>query len=249
MMIRTLIIDDEEDACDNLESLLKLIDAPVEILKKIHDIPTAIESINALKPDLLFLDIKLPTGNSFSILEKIEYKKLFVVFVTAYDEYALKSFKYAAINYILKPINIDDLKESIERVKSRALKTDDGLKIQTLIDNQNLADKTKKVVIHTEHGHQLLEPDNIVRLQSDGSYTHFYMSDGKKLTTSKILKFYADMFSSRNFYRISRSHLINLDYVILYHKGLKANVTLKDQTVLEIARDKKEGFFDLIHKA
>lgn len=248
-MIRTLIIDDEEDACDNLESLLKIIDAPVHILKKIHDVPTAIESINTLKPDLLFLDIKLPTGNGFSILEKVHHKNAHIVFITAYDEFALKAFKYAAINYILKPINIADLRESIERVKSRLFKTDDHLKINTLIENQHLVDKTKKIVISTEHGHQLLELEQIVRLQSDGSYTHFYMNDGKKHTSSKILKFYADIISTTHFYRISRSHLINLEYVMLYNKGLKATVTLKDQTILEIARDKKEGFFNLIHKS
>lgn len=247
-MIRTLIIDDEEDACDNLESLLRLIKAPVDILKKIHDVPSAIESINLLKPDLLFLDINLPTGNGFTILEKIEQKNVHVVFITAYDEYALRSFKYAAINYILKPINIDDLKESVKRVVDRLFKTDDGLKINALLENQHLLDKTKKIVVNTEQGHQLLELSAIIRLQSDGSYTHFYLNDGKKLITSKILKFYADVISSKSFYRISRSHLINMDYVILYSKGSKATVTLKDQTVLEIARDKKEGFFELIHK-
>ncbi len=244
--MRTILIDDEITACENLEALLKLINAPVEIIAKIHDVETAIEKIDSLNPELIFLDIQLPTGTGFSILEKIKNKNQNVVFVTAYDEYAIKAFKYSAIDYLLKPINIQDLEDTINRVNSKIGKEDQSEKVNALIYNKS--EKLKKLVINSEQGYIVIDVNKVIRAQSSGNYTEFYLEDGTKFISSKLLKNYDETLQFQGFFRVHRSHLININHVHSYTKGIKPTCTMSDGCVLEISREKKEQFFNFLEQ-
>ena len=246
-MINAIIIDDEVSACRNLERLLLLVKAPVAILDKIHDAPTAIKQINNLKPDLIFLDIQLPTGSGFSILESIEQKDIHVVFITAHSEFALKAFKYSAIDYLLKPINIDELKHTITKIEKTLHYLGQAERNEALLLNHAISEH-QKIVINTEQGYRVIAIDQIIRLQSDSNYTHFFLKNGSKVTASKLLKSYSFITTDHNFMRIHRSHIINMDCVLSYTKGMKPKVLMTDQVELEISRDKKEAFFQLLEK-
>ena len=246
MKINTLIIDDEISACETLESLLHLIKAPVNVLGKIHDVESAIESINKLKPDLIFLDIQLPTGSGFSILENIKNKNINVIFVTAHEEYAIKAFRYSAIDYLLKPIIINDLKESIAKISERFNKTDESIKINTLLQNNPEKKEKQKLVINSETNYQVIEINEIIRMQSSGNYTSFYLKNGNEIISSKPLKYYNTLITEDYFFRIHRSHFINVQFVISFTKGLKPTCYMSDGSILEISREKKDEFFKLL---
>jgi two-component system LytT family response regulator len=245
METRVMIVDDEEGARESLSNLLEQYVPDVRIVAKAENIMSAFEKIKKYTPDVVFLDIQMPFGSGFDLLERIgSALKFDIVFVTAFDQYALKAIKYSALDYLLKPVDIDELKNCIKKHRENKMNTSpEG--VQNLIENLNAEGKEKKLAIPDTNGISFVALRDILRLDSDGNYTIFYLTDGRKLMASKTLGEYEHLLESEEFYRIHRSHMVNLRHVKKFIKGENAGVLLSDGSTVEVARRKKADFLQL----
>lgn len=241
-MIRTVIIDDESNARQTLKSLLRAINAPLEIVAEGDDIAAAKTIIETHQPDLIFLDIQLKTGTGFDLLMKLPNLHSEVIFITAYDNYAIKAFQMAAFGYLLKPLQINELKEVIARFETRFnSKKQSTNRTQILIDNFD-ENNIKKLVIQNVNGFRVLSLSEIVYLKGEVNYTRFMLKNGEKLMTSKTLKEYEGLLTNFGFYRIHQSFLINLRYVKEYIKGEGGEVIMTNNDHLDVSRRRKQQF-------
>lgn len=243
-MIRAVVIDDEKRSCEFLINLIEKYCDGIQVIGSADDISGGIDTIKRLLPDLVFLDIRLKTGTSFDILEQLDLDDLFIVFTTAYDEYALRAFKFNAVDYLLKPIDLAELKMSIARVQKQIDKhkqfVNQGVR-QLLSFNRH--DPT--ITIASDQSIEFLRVFDIIRLESDGGYTTFHMNSGKSVLSSKHLKIYDEMLQEYNFFRSHQSHLVNIKHVIKYDKTEGGSLILSDSSVVPISRRKKDLFLQL----
>ncbi|MFH0895057.1 MAG: LytTR family DNA-binding domain-containing protein [Bacteroidota bacterium] len=245
-MIRALIVDDEKTSRETLTGLLRRYCKNVEILGEADGLATAKKQIADLKPDLVFLDIQMPDGSGFKLLEELPEITFEVCFTTAYDQYAIKAIRYSALDYLLKPINPEDLINAIEKLEKKN-KTSDKTNIKVFLENVRSAPKDNpKIVLSTSDGMHVVEVNQIVRCESDDCYTHFFFSDGKKIFVSKTLKDYEDMLSDFNFVRPHKSHLINTKFIKTYLRN-EGNIQMSDNTIIPVSRRKREFILEVIN--
>lgn len=241
--IRAIIIDDEEGARESLANILKDYFENVEVVGKANSAKTGIRLINEQQPDLVFLDIEMPKGNAFDLLAQFENIDFDIIFITAYDQYAIKAIKFSALDYLLKPIDIDELKAAIEKFSDKAHKRTSNQRFQALLQNLN-AESKKKVAIPDSEGLIFVNLDDIIRCESDGNYTHIILSNRKKILASRTLGEYEEMFSDENFSRVHRSHLINLNHIEKYLRGEGGYAVMSDGSQVEISRRKRADFLE-----
>jgi len=247
-MIRSIIIDDEPKAQKNLFNLLKEYTPSVDVMAMESTLTEGLKSIEKFEPDVVFLDIEMQNESGFDLFDKVEEPDFEVVFVTAHDEYAVRAFKYAASDYLLKPIDINDLVETVDRLEKRQDKSQRKDQISLLVDNlKNNTNRFDKIVLPTLESMIFVETDSIVRCESLDNYTNFHLQSGKVLLVSKNIKYYEDLLSDRNFFRVHRSHLINLNYIKEYFRGEGGYITMTDGSSVPVARRKKVAFLDRIH--
>lgn len=219
-MIHSIIIEDEKNAREALKKIISLLDYPVKIVDSSGLVEHGIEIINKHKPDLVFMDIQLTDGTSFEILDKIINPNLKIIFTTAYDQYAIKAFKYSAIDYLLKPIDPSDLELALKKAIESIKNEEEHQKLLKVLKH-NLEDDSKKIVLKTANNRKIVEVNDIIRLEADGAYTIFY-TQGEKITISKNIKYYENLLEG-TFIRCHQSHLINKSHVI----GLYKNDTIE----------------------
>lgn len=241
--IRAIIIDDEEGARESLANILRDYFENVEVVGKANSTKTGVHLINEQQPDLVFLDIEMPKGNAFDLLAQFENIDFDIIFITAYDQYAIKAIKFSALDYLLKPIDIDELKAAMEKFSDKAHKRTSNQRFQVLLQNLN-AESKKKVAIPDSEGLIFVNLDDIIRCESDGNYTHIILSNRKKILASRTLGEYEEMFSDENFSRIHRSHLINLNHIDKYLKGEGGYAVMSDGSQVEISRRKRADFLE-----
>ena len=206
---------------------------------------SAFEAITNKEPDLVFLDIEMPNGNAFDLLEKFKTINFNIIFTTAYDHYAIKAIKFSAIDYILKPIDPEELITAVKRFEDRAgQKATLDKHFKTLLSNVRPENKLKKVGIPDGDGLIFINLSDIIRCDSDGNYTFFILTSGKKIIASRTLGEYEQMFADDNFFRIHRSHLINLEHVKKYIKGEGGYVVMSDNSQVEVSRRNKTDFLE-----
>lgn len=245
-----MIIDDSQNSIDALQ--LKLSRHCPDV-KVVHTCTEAVEAINAItfyKPDLLFLDIEMPFLNGFSLLKEIPDLQCEVIFVTAYNQYAIEAIRSNAFDYLLKPVDVKQLKSSIEnlekKISSKSANNNSGeqptlYQIRTLLQTVEANARQFSVLsLPSADGIELVQPDDIAWLESISNYTRFHFTDGKEKTSSKTLGEYEDLLRAKNFLRIHRSYIINLKWLIKYHRGDGGFVELKDGTRLEVSIRKKQ---------
>ena len=241
-MIKTVIIDDEEDARDVLVNILKEHFDMIEIVGQADDVDTGVKVIQESEPQLVFLDIKMPGGTGFDLLEKIPHKDFEVVFITAFDAFTMKAFEFSAIGYLLKPIRVKDLKKTVKRLEKFILQDADK-RLKVLIENYGAGEgKIKKLVIPNIEGFEVLEIEDIIRCEGERNYTNFVLTNGKKILVSKTLKEYDELLSEHGFFRIHQSSLVNLHHVRKYIKSQNGKVEMSDGTKLQVARQRKVAF-------
>ena len=241
-MIKAVIIDDENSARNTLKSLLRAIEAPLEIIGEGEDVTAAKNIIERTQPDLVFLDIQLKTGTGFDVLQALSNFKGEIIFVTAYDNYAIKAFQSAAFGYLLKPLQINELKEVISRFTSH-YKSQKNIASRTQILIENFEEgNIKKLVIQNVNGFRVLGLNEIIYLKGEVNYTRFILKNGEKLMTSKTLKEYESLLINYGFYRIHQSYLINLRYVKEYLKGEGGEVVMINNDQLDVSRRRKGQF-------
>ncbi len=239
-MIKTVIIDDEAEGRNVVSNVLKNYCPEVEILGEADSVASGFNLIKKTDPHLVFLDVQMPDGTGFNLLEQFDEIAFQVVFVTAYEQYAIRAFKYSAIDYILKPIDPQLLIEAVE--KARLLPP---AKSQTTERVVNLLENSKtisKIALPTQNGYRFVKVQDIVRCESDNNYTLFYLQSNKQFIVTRTLKDYEVLLKNESFVRVHQSHLINLNYVDQYIKGEGGTAIMSDGSEIEVSRRKKELF-------
>jgi two-component system, LytTR family, response regulator len=245
--MKALIVDDEEHCITTLKWTLKEYCKEVEVVATASNGNEAITLIKQLKPDLIFLDVEMPVINGIDMLQHFDSINFDVIFTTAYDQYAVRAIKLNALDYLLKPIDKDELMLAIEKVK---IKQTQISKLQ--IESLQEVHKTKvanKIALSTAAGLQFVNLDNLVRIEGEGNYCNFVLNDKKKILLSKKLGDAEDILKDNtNFFRAHKSHIINLKFVEKYIRGEGGEIVMEDGTSIALSRNKKEEFLELFAK-
>lgn len=251
MNLRALVVDDEDLARKNLTMLLHEYCDDVEVIGDAGNIATAKEMIEELKPDVVFLDIRMSSGaEGFDLLESIENRDFLVVFVTAFKDYALRAFNANAIHYVLKPVDIDDLIRAVAKIKEARLTFSDHPEnfdtyfesIKNLSNSMESQGYGNKVAISHTKGIKLIDIEDIVYLEASGNCTVLYFSDGKRYLDTRTLKIYEGILNPAVFYRIHKSHIINMNYLKEYLNEDGHFAILKNGKLLPVARNRVSSF-------
>ncbi len=248
-MIRTVLVDDETDSLRILQRLLESYCPKIHILGTAEGVETALKLIRLTKPDLAFLDIEMIQGNAFDLLNQLLPLEFQVIFVTAFDEYAMRAFKYSAVDYLLKPVDVDDLRRAVDKVAARMGEKVDLSHIKTLLENVNAIQASQqKLGIPTLTGLSFVAISDIIRLESQGHYTSIFLRNGERVMTTRNIKEYEDLLPAAIFYRIHNSHIINLQKIEKYQKGRGGYVIMEDGSSIEVASRRRQDFLDRLTK-
>jgi two-component system, LytTR family, response regulator len=246
-MIKAVIIDDEINCIEMLEWLLKTYCPEVTICAQCDSGEKGIAAINKHQPDIVFLDIEMPKMNGFEMLEKFDKLFFDVVFTTAYDKFAIKAFKYSALNYLLKPVDPDDLKATIEKVKAKK-SVPSQEQIELLFKNLKNLQSVERVALSTGDGLIFVQTKDIMYCQAESNYTNVVMHDKKKILVAKTLKDIDETLSGKDFFRVHNSFLININHIKKFVRGDGGYILMPDDTQITISRNKREEFFDMFSK-
>jgi two-component system LytT family response regulator len=239
--ISCILIDDEPSGRIVLRELLNTRCTDVLILDEAESVADAYEKIREHKPDFVFLDIQMPGGTGFDLLKKFETVDFDVVFVTSYDKYAVSAFKFSAINYLLKPVEVNDLVFTIEKIRKKKEQEHRPTNIiLNFLQNMDHSVVEKKLAIHDKDKVKFLDIQQIVCMEASNNYTDIYTTDGGKYTTPKVLKDFEEFIpGTSNFWRVNRGVIINLNYVLHYTKGEQCIITMNNSRSYEVSRRKK----------
>lgn len=232
MMYKVVIVEDDAFA---QEMLIDLLDKHPDytLAGTFSTVKTSTKSLPLLAPNLVFLDMELPDGKGFDILEQLPQINFDIIITTAHDSYTLQAIKHSALDYLFKPVKPAELAEALRRFES---------KLKSTKEPQQAPTKPGKVILSMNDEMLFLDVENIIRLESDGSYTQFYTQDKKKYTTSRTLATYEEKLLSQGFVRVHNSHLINVNHIGKYIKGEGGYVIMSDGSTVEVSRRKKEEF-------
>ena len=243
MEINTIVIEDEVNARQALENMLSYHCPDINIIASADSVKEGVQLIKTHQTDLLFLDVNLPDGTGFDILKKISKHTFKVVFITAYDEYALPAIKMCALDYLMKPVKPDDLIGAVNKVK-QALDNEErySTNIDTCIENYKAQGQQKKIIINTSESMFVLEIRNILRCEASENYTNILLTNAPPILVAKTLKEFEEMLTSFGFFRVHQSHLVNLRYVASYEKKSGGHARLHNDLRLPVSKRRKEGF-------
>ena len=244
-MKKAVIIDDENRTRDLIAKMINSFGLDILAIPAGENVQSGIQAIEELKPDIVFLDIQMPDGTGFDVLKAVKDKNFEVIFITAHEEFAIKAIKFSALDYLLKPIDPEELKAAVEK----AIKAVDDKKDESqfeALQNNILPNQKKRLVLKTQESVYVVELHEIIRCEADRNYTSFFLSSGKKILVSKTLKEYETLLSNHNFLRVQQSHLVNLDYVDRYDKGNGGSVVMKDGSEVPLSPAKRDVFFKII---
>jgi two-component system LytT family response regulator len=244
--LKTVVVDDESNAVDFITSIITEYCPDLEVVGKAYNVTEGVAKIQETKPDLIFLDVEMPAGSGFDLLEEFPDKKFDVIFITAFNHYAIKAIKFSAVDYILKPINITEFLEAVSKViqKRSDSKYETGESIKVLLENLK-SGTPSRLAIPTSDGMEYLNPKEIVRIEADRSYSWLFLSGNRKILVSKHLKEFQDLLSDRYFFRSHNSHLINLKFVRKFIRKEGGYIEMQDGEQIPISRNRKDLF--LIH--
>jgi len=242
-MLRTLLIDDEARARENLHILLqKYCGADIVVVGESEDVEKAHADILRLKPDLIFLDIEMGKGTGFDLLSKFDHYPFKVIFVTAYDHYAIKAIKFSALDYLLKPVTIKDLIDAVSKAKA-AIGSNKDAQFQTLFDViKTPKQKTNRIAIPIQDGYKLLPVDQIIFCQAQKEYTFIRQVNGDIICSSLNLGEYEELLQEYDFFRVHHSYIINRQYIQRYVRGEGGEIITNDNQHIPVSRRKKDEF-------
>lgn len=244
-MITAVIIDDESKARESLKKTITSYCPEVNILAMGNNVADAVTLINEYSPDIVFLDIEMPNGNGFTLFDKIKNPQFTTIFTTAYEEYAIKAFRIAALDYLTKPIDFRQLQESIARYKNKQKIELKEHRLELLIENMsNRPSEFNKIALPDNEGYTMVRTSDIIYCQADSSYTIVHLLNGKKIITSKLLKQIEELLPSETFYRIHKSYIVNLNLIKQYIKIDGNQVVLENDVRLDVSDRNKKDFLD-----
>ncbi len=245
--MKAVIIDDEKDSRNILANYLKKYCPDVTVCGFGESVTTGLEEINKHQPDIVFLDIEMPYGNGFDLLDKIEDITFETVFVTAFNNYAIQALNQSAAYYLLKPIDIDELVKAVEKIKKERSEKNYMQHARVLLENKKPG-ANQKIMLPIMEGFEIVNINTILYCEAADNFTKFFFDQGQPLMICRTLKYFEDVLTDHRFVRIHRSYLINPDFVVRYSKGKGGYVTMKNNQELEISPNKKQEFLDLFQR-
>lgn len=237
--ITAIIVDDEANNRENLRLALASYCKEVQIVGEADSAISALDVIKAQQPDLVFLDIAMPLGDGFQLLESLDKIDFDIIFVTAYNQYAIRAIKFCAIDYLLKPIDALELKQAVNRVLANQTKKQQQQKLEVLLSSR--LDTPQKIALPQSDHVEFVDLKQIIRCQGEKNYTWFYLQDGRKLLVSQTLKEYVALLEDTHFFRVHQSHLVNLQHVKKYSRRDGGYVVMTDKQQIPVARNRKDA--------
>lgn len=245
--IRAIIIDDEDPARETLGSFISTFCTNVTVLAKCASVPEGVLAINKHNPDVVLLDIEMPDYDGFELLNFIKQVDFEIIFVTTYSEYAVRAFEVSAIDYLLKPIQIEALRNALEKVKQRKESVALQQRVELLKDSLS-GGEIRKIAIPMHDGLLFIDLSEIVLLEADGAYCHVFLKNGTTVLVSKKLKFFEDLIRNRTpFFRPHRSFIINLNFIKKYQRG-ESTIQMDNGVLVSLARDRKQDFDEVLRE-
>jgi two-component system LytT family response regulator len=246
-MLKAIIIDDEINCAETLQLLLNKYCTNVEILSVLYNSQKAEEAIRSHRPDVVFLDIEMPHLTGFDVLKQVKDIPFEAIFTTAYDHYALRAIKHNAFDYLLKPIDTDELVAAVNKVEAKKKGgVIDLEKVTNLLTELGREKKSQKLSVPALDGIIYLDIDSIIRISADSNYSNIFLENGKKITSSKTLKEYEQILSEMKFFRVHNAHLVNLNFVEKYIRGEGGVLVMRDGVNIDVSRQKKKALLDLL---
>ena len=243
-MIRSIIIDDEKNCIDSLAFDLRRNFPQIELIETCTSPKQGLMSIRKQKPDLVFLDVQMPWMNGFEMLEMLDEIDFAIIFTTAYDQFAAKAFRLSAIDYLLKPVDLNDLKEAVKKATDKIDQKSGKANIDNLLHNINNPEAKQRVAFAGREGYEFIEIPSIVYAQAEGAYTHVFLNSKRKLIISKTLSDIEEMLPANQFQRIHHSTLVNLSHVTHFYKTDGGYIVLDSGEKLVVSKSKKEGLME-----
>lgn len=243
MALSVVIVDDEPRALDTLKKTIENFLEGVKVLSAVSTVLEAKKAIDTHRPDIVLLDIEMGNESGFQVLEQFNEIDFSIAFITAHEEYALKAIKFSAIDYIIKPAKVSELKALVNKVENEKYRQSQGDNVKQLIGNTHIADKRDhKITLNVADGYEFVRVNDILYITADGSYTHFMFKEQPKITTSKNLKFYESILDDYGFYRIHNSTLINTQYIKRILKTAGGQVLMENDEEFSISKSRKDDF-------
>ncbi len=245
-MLKAVLIDDEDNSLSALNEKLQAHCPSVQIVGLCNSSTKGIEAIETLQPDMVFLDIEMPVTNGFVMLQQLQFRNFELIFTTAYDHYAIRAIRYSALDYLVKPIDIDELKAAVAKAEEKRNQLHPNPQIELLLEQ--LVSKKKnftRIALPTTEGLQFLKVDDIIYLEASVNYTHIFLGE-RKYTASRTMKDFEELLPTSLFLRIHNSYIVNKNFVEKYIRGEGGQVVLSNGTVLDVAKRKKAEFLKAI---
>ena len=251
-MIRVVLIDDEPQSSKSLAIKLKAIAEDIDIMATYHDPKKAVDGLQKFKPDLVFLDIEMPGMNGFQLLEQVEDFNFEVIFITAYDAYTLNALHISALDYLLKPVDTQELKNALERFRKKLHATDHSQQVkeqlELLRDSMKVEHAPTRLALTTLQGIVFLKISEIIKVEALSNYSTFYLVNKQKIVVSKTLKEFETILSLQNFFRVNRSCIVNTDYIVKYKNEDGGTLQLQDGSEVGVGPHRKKELVDLLSR-
>jgi len=243
-MLRVVIVEDETHSREALKSLLLEFCADIEIVGLAADVNAAVKIIHGVKPDVVFLDVELQTGTGFDVLEQVKDVHFDIIFTTAFEQYAVQAIKMSSIDYLLKPIDIEELQQAVDKARTKRSEEDQKRKLEALMSNLENSSGKKRICLSTSEGLEFINMLDIAYCEANGSYTNFHLTNGTTIIVSKNLKEYETTLSDQHFMRVHNSFLINLAEVKKFVKSEGGYILMKNNAQISISPKKRDEFLE-----
>lgn len=247
--MNAFIVDDEPMARDTIVGIIKENLPELMVVGEAGSVKAAVTGIKQTKPDVVFLDIDLPDGTGFDIVNALRPVNFRIIFTTAHEKYAIKAIKFSALDYILKPVSEIELMAAVNKLKHETDARHQEIKLDAFYNNLNNTQKnTGKLVLKTSESIHLVEIKDIIHCESDNNYTSFFLNNGRKILVSKGLKEYTDLLEEFGFFRVHQSHLVNLNYIERFDKKSGGYLVLGNKSQIPVSQRKKQALLDLFEQ-
>jgi len=245
MSLKAIIVEDEEASRETLANYVTKYCPDVELMAQADSVKTGIEAIKTYNPDIVFLDVEMPYGNGFDLLDKIDEINFATVFVTAFSNYAIKALNISASYYILKPVDIDELIMAVEKIKEEKKNNNHSFYSKILAENlQNTNKQEHKIVLPLMDGFEVIRVKDVIRIKANDNFSDFHLTDGSRKVICRTLKHYEELLSDFEFLRVHKSHLVNLQYIKRYIKGKGGQLIMTDNSEVEVSQNKKKQLLE-----
>lgn len=246
-MIKAIIVEDEKMSRETLRRMLEKYCPSVEVVAEADGYRKGLEQIRKFDPDVVFLDIQMPDGSGFRLLEELDDITFEIIFTTAFDQFAIKAIKYSALDYLLKPIIPQDLVDAVKKVEKKRSEIRKKRNLDVLVENvHGQEENSQKIILSTAEMIHVINVDDIIRCESDNYYTYFFFTDGRKLLVSKTLKENEELLSNHNFIRPHKSHLVNVKYIKSFIRQEGGYIIMTDGSKIPVSRRKKDKIMETL---